>query len=95
MSSVSTSTVSNTVIKDLQVVETVILLAGSILFQFLIHLIPSSGAPLGAVLLAMFFAPLIAVIFFNFVYNRINRFFFPVEKCIFSIAVRTTDVAIC
>jgi hypothetical protein len=65
MSSVNTSVVSNTVIRNLQVVETIILLAASVLFQFLIHLIPSSGTPLGAVLLAMFFAPLVAVIFFK------------------------------
>jgi hypothetical protein len=65
MFSVNTSVVSNSVIRNLQVVETIVLLAASVLFQFLVHLIPSSGTPLGAVLLAMFFAPLVAVIFFK------------------------------
>ena len=65
MYSLNTSTASIGIVKNLQIVETIILLAASILFQFLIHLIPSSGTPLGAVLLAMFFAPLIAVIFFK------------------------------
>ncbi len=65
MANVNTSAVSKTFISDFQIVETFILLVGSVLFQFLIHIIPSSGTPLGAVLLAMFFAPLIAVIFFK------------------------------
>ena len=65
MSSVNTSVVNNAAIRNLQVVETIILLAASILFQFLIHLIPTSGTPIGAFLLAMFFAPLIAVVFFK------------------------------
>jgi len=65
MSNINTSVVNSTVIRNLQVVETILLLAASILFQFLIHLIPNSGTPVGAFLLAMFFAPLIAVIFFK------------------------------
>ena len=65
MSNVNTSVVNNAAIRNLQVVETVLLLAGSILLQFLIHLIPSSGTPIGAYVLAMFFAPLIAIIFFK------------------------------
>jgi len=65
MSNVNTSVVNNAAIRNLQVVETIILLAATILFQFFIHFIPTSGTPVGAFLLAMFFAPLIAVIFFK------------------------------
>jgi len=65
MSSANTSVLSNSFLRNLQIVETIILLVGSVLFQFLIHIIPSSGTPLGAVLLGMFFAPLIAVVFFK------------------------------
>ena len=65
MSGVNTSTLDNSFLRNLQIVETITLLAASIFFQFLIHLIPTTGTPLGAVLLAMFFAPLVAVIFFK------------------------------
>jgi len=65
MSNVNTSVVNSSVIRNLQVAEIILLLAGSILLQFLIHVIPSSGTPVGAFLLAMFFAPLIAVVFFK------------------------------
>ena len=65
MPNVNASVVNNAAVRNLQVVETIILLAASILVQFLIHLIPTSGTPVGAFLLAMFFAPLIAVIFFK------------------------------
>ena len=65
MSNVTSSAVGFEAIKNLQIVETVLLLAGSVFLQFIIHLIPSTGTPLGAVLLAMFYAPLIAIIFFR------------------------------
>jgi len=65
MFNVNASAVKYEAIKSLQIVETVLLLAGSILLQFSIHFIPASGTPLGAILLAMFFAPLIAAIFFK------------------------------
>ena len=65
MSGENTTTISNSFLRNLQIVETIALLAASILLQFLIHIIPSTGTPIGAVLLAMFFAPLVAVIFFK------------------------------
>ncbi len=63
---------SNTVaidslIKRLQVKEITILIAASVFLQFIIHLIPAAnGVPLGAILLPMFYAPLIAVMFYKF-----------------------------
>ena len=56
MSGENTTTISNSFLRNLQIVETIALLAASILLQFLIHIIPSTGTPIGAVLLAMFFA---------------------------------------
>ena len=53
--------------KRLQVKEIAILIAASVFLQFIIHLIPpGGGVPLGAVLLPMFYIPLIAVIFYKF-----------------------------
>lgn len=53
--------------KRLQVKEIAILIAASVFLQFIIHLIPpAGGVPLGAVLLPMFYIPLIAVIFYKF-----------------------------
>ena len=52
--------------KKLQIKETVLLLGGSILLQFIIHLVPSyNNVPVGAILLPMFYAPLIAAVFFK------------------------------
>jgi hypothetical protein len=54
-------------IKKLQVKETVLVLFTTIALQFLIHLIPPyNNTPLGAILLPMFFAPLVAIFFFRF-----------------------------
>lgn len=50
----------------LQIGATVIFLGLSILLPFLVHLIPGvEGAPLGARLLPLFYAPLIAAVFFR------------------------------
>jgi hypothetical protein len=66
-------------IKDLQIIETMLLLFGSVILQFVIHLMPSpSLEPLGKVLLPMFFAPLIAVIFFRLHVGLIAGIFAPV-----------------
>lgn len=66
-------------IKDLQIVETLLLLFGSVILQFVIHLIPSpSIEPLGKILLPMFFAPLIAVIFFRLHVGLIVGIFAPI-----------------
>jgi hypothetical protein len=56
----------NTEVKSFQLKETILLLLGSVALQFGIHLIPSpSAVPLGAILLPIFIAPLIACIFFR------------------------------
>lgn len=55
------------ILQKLQVGEMVLVLALSVLIPFLIHLIPSyNGIPVGAIYLAMFIAPFIAVKFFKF-----------------------------
>ncbi len=53
--------------KRLQVKEIAVLIAASVFLQFIIHLVPPvHGNPLGAVLLPMFYVPLIAVTFYKF-----------------------------
>jgi hypothetical protein len=60
------TTVSASIIKNLQVAETLLLLAVSVLLQFVLHLIPPvNGTPVGMVFLPVFFAPLIALILFR------------------------------
>lgn len=53
--------------EGIQVKETILVLAATLLMPMLIHLIPvSASTPVGAVLLPIFYAPLVAVIFFRF-----------------------------
>jgi len=64
--SAHTLALNSEALKRLQVKETVLLLGGSVLLQFVVHLVPSyNNTPMGAILLAMFYAPLIAAIFFK------------------------------
>ncbi len=59
--------VEEKIFSRLQVKETLLLLSLSVLLPFLVHLLPElNGIPMGAILLAMFFAPLIAVRFYKF-----------------------------
>ncbi|MCC5931678.1 MAG: hypothetical protein JJU28_20700 [Cyclobacteriaceae bacterium] len=52
--------------EGIQVKETILVLAATLLMPMLIHLIPVSGStPVGAMLLPIFYAPLVAVIFFR------------------------------
>ena len=61
----NTVTLKKTLVQ-LQVKETVIVLAMSVILPFVIHLIPSfAGVPTGARLLPMFYAPFIAVVLFR------------------------------
>ena len=61
----NTITLKKTLVQ-LQVKETVIVLAMSVILPFIIHLIPSvAGVPTGARLLPMFYAPFIAVVLFR------------------------------
>jgi hypothetical protein len=53
------------IINKLQIKEIVFVLAFSVLLQLLIHIIPSGGTPLGTILLPMFYAPFIAVLFYR------------------------------
>ena len=62
----------------LEVKETVLVLAGSVILPFLIHLIPPiAGIPLGARLLPMFYAPLIAIVLFRAHVGIIAALFAP------------------
>ncbi len=63
----SNTLVVDSIIQRLQIKEITILIAASILLQFVIHFIPQvNGIPLGAILLPMFYVPLIAVTFYKF-----------------------------
>jgi hypothetical protein len=57
--------IENSILSKVQLKESVIVLAFSILIPFLIHFIPVSGSPAGAVLLPIFIAPFIALMFFR------------------------------
>ena len=66
MSNYNTIALNSDSIKKLQIKETILVLFATIGIQFLIHLIPPyNNTPLGAILLPMFFAPLVAVVFFR------------------------------
>lgn len=55
------------VIKKLQIIEITALIAATVFVQFIVHLIPfGNQVPLGAILLPMFYIPLIALIFYKF-----------------------------
>ena len=64
MPNTTSLTIENSLNK-LQIKESVIVLAFSILIPFMIHFIPVSGNSVGAVLLPIFIAPFIAVVFFR------------------------------
>lgn len=53
------------VVEKLQIKETFAILTFSVLFPFLIHFIPTGTTPAGAVLLPIFIAPFIALLFFR------------------------------
>jgi hypothetical protein len=65
MAASNTLTIEHSLLNKSQIKESVFVLAFSILLPFLIHFIPVSGNPAGAVLLPIFIAPFIAVIFFR------------------------------
>ncbi len=55
------------IVKDLELKGAAILIAATLFIPFIVHLIPpANGIRLGAVLLPMFYVPLIAVIFYKF-----------------------------
>lgn len=64
--STNTVAIQSGIISRLQIKETIFLLSGSIILQFVVHLIPSvNNIPAGAYLLAMFYAPLLAAMYFK------------------------------
>jgi hypothetical protein len=65
MAASNTLTIEHSLLNKSQIKESVFVLAFSILIPFLIHFIPVSGNPAGAVFLPIFIAPFIAVIFFR------------------------------
>ena len=66
MTNSNASVINREFIKNLRVAETMLLLLGSVILQFIIHLIPPvNGIPLGQILLPAFYAPLIAILFFR------------------------------
>ena len=66
-------------VKDLELKGVTILITASLIIPFIIHLIPpANGIRLGAVLLPMFYVPLIAVIFYKFRTALIVTAFGPV-----------------
>ena len=65
MNSNNLMAIENTFINKLQIKETVALLTFSILIPYLMHFIPVSGNPAGAVLLPIFIAPFFAAVYFK------------------------------
>jgi hypothetical protein len=65
MSKTTSLALENSISDKLQIKESVLVLAFSVLIPVLVHLIPVSGNPAGAVLLPIFIAPFIAVVFFR------------------------------
>ena len=65
MQNTTSLTIGNSILDKLQLKESVIVLAFSILIPFLIHFVPISGSPAGAVLLPIFIAPFLAIVFFR------------------------------
>lgn len=54
-------------IRKLQITEITTLIAASVCVQFIVHIIPTGNSvPLGAILLPMFYVPLIALVFYSF-----------------------------
>jgi len=67
MDSANSLTFKSNILTRLQVKETVLTLVLSVVIPFMVHLLPSyKGIPMGAILMAMFFAPYIAVRYFKF-----------------------------
>ena len=78
MSGTTSLAIENSLLSKLQIKESVAVLAFSILIPFLMHFIPVSGNPVGAVLLPIFIAPFIAVVFFRFNVGIIAALLSPV-----------------
>lgn len=58
-----TLTLNQGILSQLQIKATLVALAAGVAFPFLVHLLPPvQGTPLGAIILAMFYAPFIAVL---------------------------------
>jgi hypothetical protein len=79
MNSMNTLTVNSKLLSNLKIKETVLLLSGTALLQFIVHLIPSyNNIPMGAILIPMFYAPLIAVMFYGLRVGMITGALAPV-----------------
>jgi hypothetical protein len=65
MTKTNSLALSTTLVNKLQVKETLSILAFSILIPYSMHFIPASGNPIGSILLPIFIAPFIAVVFFK------------------------------
>jgi len=71
--------ISGSVIKKFQATETMLMLAASVILQFILHLVPPvNGIPLGKLFLPAFFAPVIALILFRPHVAYITAVFAPV-----------------
>jgi hypothetical protein len=79
MQSITSESYLINILSKLQVKQTILLLAAAVIVPLLIHLIPAvNGQPAGAYLLPIFYAPLIAVLFFRFHTAFITAVFSPV-----------------
>lgn len=63
---IQSKTLASGIADGIRIKETVLMAAAAVIFPFIVHFIPAfDGIPAGARLLAMFYAPFIAVLFFN------------------------------
>lgn len=65
MNNYNSMAIDNSIINKLEIKETAALLTFSILVPYLMHFIPVTGSPAGAVLLPIFIAPFVAAVFFR------------------------------
>jgi hypothetical protein len=77
-------TIENSLLNKLQLTESVAVLVFSILIPFVIHLIPVSNKPAGAVLLPIFIAPFFAIVFFRLNVGVIAALLSPMLNYLFT-----------
>lgn len=78
MDALNSVTLRKNILTRLQIKETLFVLVLSIAIPLMVHLLPSyKGVPMGAILMAMFFAPYIAVRYYKFHVALIIGLFAP------------------
>lgn len=78
MKDIRTISLSQGIFSQLQIKATLVALIASVAFPYLVHLFPPvQGTPVGSIVLAMFYAPLLAVLFSRYHVALIVAIFAP------------------